>query len=223
MIYQMHCTLKAALSLAIVALLFVGLSTPGHAQGRQHIIQFSGIVLGGEESLPLVGANLYIPKAGRGTTTNEYGFFSMPTLAGDSVIISAIGFKKRFYKIPETMEDGYSVVIELLADTTMLPVVEVYPYPTEELFKEAFLALELPDEKDQQAMRRNLNEQLMARMVYESGMSGYENFRNYNNQQVYLNANRYFNPTFQFLNPFAWAQFIKSVKRGDLKKKSWQK
>jgi hypothetical protein len=217
----MHRTLKAVFYSFIVLLLTVGISHSSHAQGKQHIIQFSGIVLGGEEGQPLIGASLYIPKAGRGTTTNEYGFFSMPTLAGDSIIISAIGFKKRFYKIPATTEDGYSVVIELLSDTTMLPVVEVYPYPTEELFKEAFLALELPDEKDQQAMQKNLNQQLLARMVYNSGMSGYENFRNYNNQQIYMNANRNFNPTFQFLNPFAWAQFIKSVKRGDLKKKSY--
>jgi hypothetical protein len=146
----------------------------------------------------------------------------MPTMAGDSVIISAVGFKKRFFVMPDMPDEGYSVVIELNADTTLLPVVEVHPYPTEELFKQAFLALELPDEKDREAIRKNLNQQLMARMAYEAGMTPNENFRTFNQQQLTGQTNRYFTPTIPFLNPFAWAKFIKSVKKGDLKKKDWQ-
>lgn len=192
-------------------------------QGKEHIIQFSGIIIGGDNSEPVPGAHIYVPKAGRGTSTNEYGFFSMPVMIGDSLIISAIGYKKQYYRIPKKNEQGYSVVIELLTDTTMLPVVEVYPYPTEELFKEAFLALQLPDEKAQEAMRRNLDKQLLAYMAYEAGMTSNENFRNYTSGQVNYMSNRNFVPTLQLLNPFAWAQFIKSVKRGDLKKKEWQK
>jgi hypothetical protein len=194
-----------------------------HGQGKEHIIQFSGIIVGGDDSEPVAGAHIYVPKAGRGTSTNAYGFFSMPVMIGDSLVISAIGFKKQYYIIPKKLDQGYSVVIELLTDTTMLPIVEVYPYPTEELFKEAFLALQLPDEKMHEAMRRNLDKQLLAYMAYEAGMTSNENFRNYTSQQVNYMSNRNFVPTLQYLNPFAWAQFIKSVKRGDLKKKEWQK
>jgi hypothetical protein len=190
-----------------------------HAQGSAHLIQFSGIIIGGDDSEPVGGAHIYIPKAGRGTTTNPYGFFSLPVMMGDSLLISAVGYKKQFYIIPQKQEKGYSVVIELLTDTTMLPVVEVYPYPTEELFKEAFLALKLPDEKAHEAMRKNLNQQLMNEMVLAAGPSGSESFRYFNNQQVNYMSNRNFAPTLQFLNPFAWAQFIKQVKRGDFKKK----
>jgi hypothetical protein len=189
------------------------------AQGKDPVIQFSGIIMGGEDAEPIPGAHIYIPRAGRGTTTNAYGFFSIPTISGDSLVISAVGYKKQYYIIPEKKESGYSVVIELLTDTTMLPIVEVYPYPTEELFKEAFLALELPDEKDHEAMRRNLDRLLLAQMATNAGMSGNENFRNFMYHQNYHSANRNFVPTTQLLNPFAWAQFIKSIKRGDLKKK----
>jgi hypothetical protein len=204
----------------VLGLFFVGEEV--QAQGKRHIIQFSGFVLGGEDGQPLVGANLFIPKAGRGTNTNAYGFFTMPSMAGDSIIISAVGYKKRFFVMPDIADEGYSVVIELNADTTLLPVVEVHPYPTEELFKQAFLALELPDEKDREAIRKNLNQQLMARMAYEAGMTPNENFRTFNQQQLTGQTNRYFVPTIPFLNPFAWARFIKSVKKGDLKKKDWQ-
>jgi hypothetical protein len=144
-------------------------------------------------------------------------------MAGDSIVVSAVGYKKRFFVMPKIADEGYSVVIELNADTTLLPMVEVHPYPTEELFKQAFLALELPDENDREAIKKNLNQQLMARMAYEAGMTPNENFRSFNQQQVTGQANRYFTPAIPFLNPFAWAQFIKSVKRGDLKKKEWQR
>lgn len=210
---------KTTIGLVALVACFVLATTQTFAQGKQRVLQFSGIVVGGEDSEPVAGAHMYIPRAGRGTSTNPYGFFSMPVMSGDSIIISSVGYKKQFYIIPQKSEKGYSVVIELLTDTTMLPVVEVYPYPTEELFKEAFLALQLPDEQDQEAMRKNLNQRLLAQMALEAGMSPNANFRNFQQQQINYTANRNFVPTLQLLNPFAWSQFIKSIKRGDLKKK----
>ncbi len=183
------------------------------AQGKIHIIQFSGLVLSGDDGQPIIGATLYIPKAGRGSTTNEYGSFSMPTLAGDSVVITAIGFKKRFYRIPDIKDEGHSVVIELKTDTTNLPIVEVYPYPTEELFKKAILALELPEEDQQKQFERNFNPVALARMTQSMGASSGMNFRYVNQQQLNYQANRYFSPAWTFLDPFRWAQFIKSLKK----------
>jgi hypothetical protein len=189
------------------------------AQGKEPIIQFSGIIIGGDNSEPVPGAHIYVPKAGRGTTTNPYGFFSMPVMTGDSIIISSVGYQRQFYVVPKKNEKGYSVIIELQSDITTLPVVEVYPYPTEELFKEAFLALQMPDEKQQQTMRKNLDQQLLYQMSIAAGPGAGESFRNFTSQQQYYNANRNFAPTLQLLNPFAWAQFIKQVKQGDFKKK----
>jgi hypothetical protein len=59
----------------------------------------------------------------------------------------------------------------------------------------------LPDEKAHEAMRRNLDKQLLAYMAYEAGMTSNENFRNYTNQQVNYMSNRNFVPTLQYLNP----------------------
>jgi hypothetical protein len=190
------------------------------AQGKEPIIQFSGIIIGGDNSEPVPGAHIYVPKAGRGTSTNPYGFFSMPVMAGDSIIISSVGYQRQYYVVPPKNEKGYSVVIELQSDVTTLPVVEVYPYPTEELFKEAFLALQMPDEKQQQAMRKNLDQQLLYQMSIAAGPGAGESFRNFSNQQQYYSTNRNFAPTLQLLNPFAWAQFIKQIKNGDFKKKN---
>jgi hypothetical protein len=63
----------------------------------------------------------------------------------------------------------------------------------------------------------------MARLAAAMPMSSSMNHRYFVEQSVYKNQNRNFQPTMQFLNPFAWNQFIQSVKRGDLKKKEWEK
>ena len=204
-------------------LLLAGAPSAVWAQGQPQVLQFSGLVVSGDDQYGVPGVHLYIPKAGRGTTTNPFGYFSMPVMPGDSIIISAVSFKRQYYLIPEQNEkESISVIITLKADTTVLPVVEIFPYPTEALFKEAFLALELP-ETDMERMRRNLDENLLARMFYETGMDASMNYTNYQNQQYHTMHTRNSVPTLQLTNPFAWARFIQSIRRGDLKKKEWQK
>ncbi len=182
-------------------------------------MQLSGLVLGEDSTSALPGVNVYVPAAGRGTSTNQYGYFSMPVLPGDSVLFSTVGYKKRFYVVPQEQEDGMTVVVELAADTTYLPAITVFPFPTEQLFKEAVLALNLPDAGQYANMRDNLNEDLLARMFEVTPMDGSMNHRYFMNQQFdRIQYGNSFRPN-PLLNPFAWGEFIKSIKRGDFKKK----
>ncbi len=190
-------------------------------QPAKRIVQVSGLVVTGENSVGIPGVNFFIPKAGRGVRTNGYGYFSIPTLAGDSAMISAVGFKKQWYLVPNDDRQSISVVVFLQADTTQLPVIEVFPFATEKDFKDAFLSLKLP-ESDMDNMRRNLDERTLARMRYEMPMTGSMNHTYFMNQQIAKSENRGFAPTLQLLNPFAWGRFIESVKRGDLKRKEWK-
>ncbi|NJO02651.1 MAG: hypothetical protein HC880_14055 [Bacteroidia bacterium] len=84
------------------------------------------------------------------------------------------------------------------------------------------MALELPDEARLRALRENLDPQIMARMAYELPMDARMNFRNQMYQDVYRLENQTSIPTLQLLNPFAWARFIQSIKRGDFKKGRWK-
>jgi hypothetical protein len=211
--------LKLKFTYIIFALTAFFLGSKSYGQGENPIVHFSGIVVAEDSTNGIQGVSIFIPKAGRGTFTNEYGYFSLPTLVGDSVVISAVGYKKRHYIIPKDKAKGFSVIIDLVADTTMLPVVEVYPYPTKELFKKAFVSLQLHD-KDYDNMKKNLDEELMARIFRSTPMDGSMNYRYLMQQQAISTSNRGFYPTIPFLNPFAWREFIKSVKRGDLKKKN---
>ena len=176
-------------------------------------------MVGQDSTSGVPGVHIYAPEAGRGTTSNPYGYFSMPVLEGDSLIISAVSYERKHFVIPEGKSENYTVVIELTRDTTYLPELQVFPYPTEELFKEAILALELPNQNDLNNLKRNLDEQLLRKMFANTAMGPNANHAYFMQQQQNAWNNRFQPTSIPLLNPFAWAQFIKSVKRGDLKRK----
>jgi len=187
------------------------------AQSPRKIIQFSGLIVSGDSAFGTPGVYVYVPKEGRGTMSNAIGYFSMAALTGDSIVIKSLGYKEKFFVIPYTQEDKISVIIEILEDTLYMPIVEITPWPTERLFKEAFLALKLPDQHLIN-MNNNLNDQVLKRMMYNLGADGAANSRYYLQQQTMSVENQYFAPNLSLLNPFAWKNFIDGVKRGDLKK-----
>jgi hypothetical protein len=129
-------------------------------------------------------------------------------LPGDSVVFSYLGFKKQYHIIPRRLaEQSYSAVVAMQEDVQMLTEVKVYPYPTEELFKQAFVNLKLPDEKERENMARNLSAESMQRLAALTPMSAAGNYRYYLNQQWYGRESltgRSQMTNIPFLNPFAW-------------------
>jgi hypothetical protein len=195
-----------------------------NAQNNKKVVQFSGLVVGGDSAYGIPGVHVFVPLAGRGTVTSHLGYFSMPTLVGDSVVIRSLGYKEKHFIVPYTPNDNISVIIQLSEDTTLLPDVSVFPWPTEEIFKEAFLALRLP-EADMDAMHKNLNEQVMKRMKYNESPDGMQIHKYYVEQQIQRTDTKYFSNSYawqRLADPFAWANFIKQVKAKGLKNKSYQ-
>ena len=196
------------------------------AQGQDRQITFTGFLTGGKNNEPLPGAYIYIPKAGKGVLSAPNGYFALPVFPGDSIIFSYVGFKTQYHIIPRRLTDlTYSAVVALQEDVKTLAEVKVYPYATEELFKEAFVNLKLPDEKERENLARNTDPAAIMRMAATMPMGAAANSQNFVNQQFFGResvAGRSYTPTFAFTNPFAWANFIRSVKRGDLKTKEWR-
>jgi len=189
------------------------------AFGQTKVLQFSGLLFSGEQSFGVPFASIYVPKTSRGAQTNEIGYFSFPLLIGDTCIVRSQGFRPQRYIIPDDGRVSISVILYLQADTSILPEVEILPFPTEADFKRAFLELKLPD-GDMNRMRKNLDQGLIARMQYNLGLDARMNHNYFSNQQSFNTVNQNFIPnTSQLINPFAWGQFIKSVKRGDFKRK----
>jgi hypothetical protein len=204
-------------TLAAVLLLLLMMATGNvQAQQKKRVIQLSGVILGEDSVSGLPGVHVYVPKAGRGTTSNGVGFFSLPVLVGDSIVVSYIGYQRQHYIVPENAPEYLTVIVPLQQDTTYLQEIIVYDFPTEEVFKEAVLALNVPMDKgiDEQ----NMTKELLALMVRTTPMDGYQNQRYYLNQWAASGNDKYQPVTNPFLNPFNWVKFFNSLKKNKKKK-----
>jgi hypothetical protein len=196
--------------IAGLTLFFSAVLTDSNGQQQKRVIQLSGVAMDTVQG-PVPGVHVYVPKAGRGVTTNGVGFFSMPVLVGDSIIVSSVGYQRQYYIVPETAAEYLTIIIPMVEDVTYLKEIEILPYPTEEVFKEAVLALNLPagpnvDEK-------NLNSELLALMLKTTPMNGPQNQRYYLNQWAASQNDRYMPVTNPFFNPFNWVKFFNGLKK----------
>lgn len=197
-------------NVVIILLVVAGvvLGTPAEAQ-QKRIIQLSGVVMDTVTG-PVPGVHIYVPKAGRGVTSNAVGFFSMPVLVGDSVVISSVGYQRQHYIVPESATEFLTLVVPMVEDVTYLREVEILPYPTEEVFKEAVLALNLPPKDIDE---KNLNAELLALILKTTPMDGPMNQRYALNQWAASQNDKFMPVTNPFLNPFNWVRFFNSLKK----------
>ncbi len=156
---------------------------------------------------------------GYGTSADFYGYFSFVARKGDTLLFSAVGYRKSAYVIPDTIHsDRYSMIKVMTADTIMLSEAVIYPWPTLEQFKEAFVNMKIPDD-DLEIARKNLERAEMLERAQAYAMDGAMNYRNYIDQhtsKLYYYGQA---PPNNLLNPFAWAQFIKAWREGKFKRK----
>jgi len=179
----------------------------------EKVIQFTGVVLD-EDSASIPGVHIYTPVYGRGTSTNQYGFFSMPALEGDSLVISAVGFKKATYVVPEIKTSTLKVIFRLESDTEMLNEVQVYNMPpTAEAFKKAVLAVRLPS--DYENISKNLDPATLQEMYKSLPADGSMNHRWFVQQQAYYNQTKNSVRINPLLNPMSWVEIFRAIKRGD--------
>ena len=186
----------------------------GHAQGTESskkVVQFTGIIVDQDGVTEVPGVHVYVPKSGRGTTSNMYGYFSMPALVGDEVVISAIGYMKQTFVVPEGKNDRVNVLFRLEEDTVYLQNVDISLYISEREFKEAILALNLPDQS--QVIENRLDGAAMALMLRNTPYDASLNARYYFDQQFYYQQDNFGPRSNPFLNPFNWSRFIKSLKK----------
>lgn len=199
------------IAIGFSALIFLQEKT--FAQSQKRVIQLSGIVIGKDSTggvLP--GVNVYVPKAGRGTSTNSAGFFSMPVLVGDSVVISSVGYVRQHYIVPASSREFMTVMVEMVQDVTYLREFQIMAIPTEEMFKEAVLALNIPMNENGMD-KKNLNAELLALMLRTTPMDGAANYRYYIDQWSTSASDKFQPRANPFLNPFNWARFIRDLKQ----------
>ena len=206
----------------LLFLIFIALgSTTAMAQQLfpKDVIQFSGVVVTGDSLRPVPYTNIRIAGTKLGTVSGYYGFFSFVAHKGDTVIFSSVGYKPSRYFISDTLSSSrYSIIQMMQTDTLLLTETVIYPWPTVEALEFAVLQHRVPENDYDRAMK-NLAIEEMKERAEALPMDGLMNYR-YQMQNVVNKA--YWNGQFmpnQWLNPFAWAQFLKAWEEGRFKKK----
>lgn len=194
--------------------LLMGTQLKAQTEGKR-VLQLSGIILGEDSVSGLPGVHVYVPRRMQGTTSNYLGFFSLPVLEGDSLVFSSVGYQRQHYIVPKGLDKQVTLVVEMVSDTTYLENVTIMPFPTEEIFKEAILALNLPE--DEEIDETRLSQELLAIMMQSVPMDAETNYRYYMDQMIYNQTYRYGIRPNPLLNPFNWAKFIKSLKERNKK------
>ncbi len=217
--------MKRLTVLVFLVLAFCLLTLSAYSQGQDKTVLFQGRVIASSnaEFLPL--AYIFNPQAGRGALTDNFGQVDMYVFPGDSLVISYIGYNKKYYIVPRDTELVHQVIIPMDEMTTMLREVKVFPHSSEEEFKQAFLAMELRDARQRDNARNNLEQSKLNIFALQAGMGASSNFRNFSDMMIssQVNKNFFSDPTLALTNPFAWISFIKSIKNGDLKRKDYKK
>lgn len=179
-------------------------------------IQVSGVVL--DDSLqPLPFVSIMIKGTRHGTVSDYYGFFTIVAKPGDVMQFFSVNHKHKSYELADTLSGRHYSIIQILTkDTIQLEQVNVYPWPSKEEFKRAFLNLDLSETDIERAYRNMDNEDVKA-SIKGGQMDAAANYRVRMQQQYtrLYQAGQY--PSVNLLNPVAWAQFIDAWKKGKLK------
>ena len=184
----------------------------------EEIVQFSGVIYN-------VDSNVVVPyvtitnKSDKGKyfSGNHQGYFSFVAHKGDTIVFSAIGYRREALVIPSTVEDKrYTVFVKLKAEVVNLPMVRVLPWASVDDFNRDFMSMKFADD-DLEIAKKNVATSSLMAMARTLPRDGTEmNNLNFQNNHIALsnkNINqRGANP---LLNPFAWGALIQQIMKGD--------
>jgi signal peptidase I len=186
---------------------------------QKQVVQFSGYVLTPDSLIGIPFVSVSVKNSNKGTISDPQGFFSFVGEAGDTIYFSSVGFRKTSYVIPSDLQSNkYSIIKLMSQDEIYIDTVTIYPWPSKDMFRQAFLSLQL-EESDIDRALKNLEREYVKEMSGVMAMDANENADNYLRAQ----AQKYYYaggqvPPQNIFNVFAWAQFFEAWKRGDFKK-----
>ena len=184
---------------------------------QSSLIQFSGLVLTSDSLIGIPLVNIYSSSSGAGTLTDRKGFFSLVAHMGDTIYFSSVGYSTTQTVIPDSLSGSrYSMVQLMTSDTFYLAETVIFPWPSKEDFREAFLYADIPDDEYAIA-NRNLEREKMKELGEFYGYDADANQDYYTKQiakELYYAGQ---NPPLRIFDVFAWKSFIEAWKNGDFK------
>ena len=200
---------------------FLSLSSSLFAQ--EILIQWTGVVR--TESLePISHVHIIAQRDFRPAVSDLDGVFTIITYPSDTLFVSSIGFVPLKIPVPAfTTEDSrhYYKDIILEEDVVMLRDLVILPWRTYREFREAVLALDLPEDDLIRAYRNiNILQTHISNAIANRQASPNANFREFNNSRVTRMMNYgHIVPIYSITNPIAWAQFFRALQNGEFRRR----
>jgi hypothetical protein len=183
------------------------------------VVQVSGLVVTGDSLSPLPYCTVFRSRDRRGTMTDARGFFSLPALTGDTLEFSSVGYVSQQAVIPEGGELARVNLVQPMGrDTVAMKNAFVYPWPSRERFRQDFLALGLPNQGLDPAWDSPMDPMDVYDRLSEVGRDGQSTSSEVLAAQAQQAGYAGQAPPVNLLNPVAWAQFLKALKSGDLRR-----
>ncbi len=141
--------------------------------GPDRIYQLSGLVVAKTNQEPVSFATIQVNRSRRGMLTSMDGFYSIPVVAGDTLWISCLGFKKIWFSVSDYLiefegeeESPYIYAIHYLPeDSILLDTVKIFPYDSPEKLKTAILAMGVRPDINELNARDNLDPRVLSTFI----------------------------------------------------------
>jgi len=187
---------------------------------KDSLVELYGVVMTADSLQALPYVTVIEKQRGRGTITNSQGVFNIVVPKGDVIEFSSVGFKPKTIVVPRDIQGNqYSVLQLMVTDTVYLAATIIKSRPTREQFERDFINTNVP--ADNLEIARQNNDENRRRLLMSSlPRDGREAANSYLSKQAGKYSYAGQAPPQNIFNPFAWADFIKSWKRGDFKKKN---
>jgi hypothetical protein len=196
----------------------VGATAQTKADSVRTIIQLSGMMVDADSLQPLPFVAVVIKNSTRGVYSTPSGYYSIVVQERDTIEYFALGYKRGVFVVPDTFSRPGTIthIQALRADTLLMKEQVIYPWPSKDQFKTAFLSLEVPDD-DLERARQNLDARTMAAAAEIVRNDASMSYKYQMQQQV--NKNYYAGQAVpnNLLNPVAWAKFIQAARNGAFK------
>ncbi len=178
-----------------------------YGQRTSNPVLLTGVVMEADQHVPLPYVNIQLNQTMYGTASDSNGYFSIFVNPGDTLRFSSVGYRTAYFVMPYTItENRYSLIQLMRREAIMLEEVIVFPWPTLDQFKEAFLDAEVP-----------LTQQDIVNEVQRDVQKDVKKFELDEYQADQLRYQRLYEmneifPPNNFLNPMRWSNFVRSVR-----------
>lgn len=187
----------------------------GQGVTQEKLLQVDGIVYDAQRN-PLANISIYSMALRKGVISKPAGIYSIISIPGDTIVFSSVGLKKTFLITPsDIIGNRFMKDVIMEYDTIALNDVLVLPWGSYAEFKRAVIEADI---HNQEIENMNANLILIQKQIMSSANVSPEAAYTHLIQQMYnASYSRNQMPQNNLLNPFAWAKFFESLKKGLLK------